>query len=406
MPTPGGPGPTIKKPRIAAPEGMPSTFELSVLTGADAGLVVSIDAGESRLLVGKSPVCRFRLTDPCVSRRHAAIDASTDSLRVLDLDSTNGTVVNGVRIREAILVGGETLYFGDTTIAVRKKGQRLVELPETTAIGRLVGESPAMRKLFPLVERVTNEAGPLLVEGEVGVGKELVAEEIHRRSARRDATFVVVACAEHAPSELAGALRDSLRAAAGGTLFIDELAELDAEAQRALLVAISTTTARVVGATTTDLDAAVEEGRFSEELFRAFSASRVEVPPLRERRGDVLLLARRYWVELGGEGKLPADFLVGLTRHRWPGNLNELRERVLQRIALGAEEERAPDDASFSRLADGAVPYSRARRAVLAAFDQRYVSSLLARHEGSVARAAAASGLALRYFQRIKARSF
>jgi transcriptional regulator of acetoin/glycerol metabolism len=196
-----------------------------------------------------------------------------------------------------------------------------------------------------------------------------------------------------------------MRAVARGTLFIDELAQLDDHGQARLLEIIEESSVRVIGATTADLDAAVEEEGFSDSLFQALSCARVEVPPLRERAGDIVLLARKFWVELGGAGKLPADFLAGLARHRWPGNVTELRERVLARIVHGSyDAAELPENADFASLTRGDLPFSRARQAMLAAFEQRYVANLLERHDGNVTRAAAASGLALRYFQRIKSR--
>src|SRR5207253_2240961 len=160
-------------------------------------------------------------------------------VRFVDLDSTNGTTVNGVAAKEIWLSGGETIQMGDTTIAVRRKGPRVVELPKATRFGGLAGESAAMRKLYPTLERLAAEDGAL----------------------------------------------------------------------------------RVVAATWRDLGRAVDDGHCDAALFRFLATSRVELPPLRERVGDVGLLARRFWLELGGTGGLPEDFLPRLADHKWPGNV-------------------------------------------------------------------------------------
>ena len=113
------------------------------------------------LLVGKSPACTVRITDEAVSRRHLALDVVGTRIRVLDLDSTNGTRVNGAWIREALLAGDEVVRIGDTGIAVRRKGPRYVSLPQQTSFGRVFGSSAAMRKLFPSLGRIATIGDPV-----------------------------------------------------------------------------------------------------------------------------------------------------------------------------------------------------------------------------------------------------
>jgi two-component system, NtrC family, response regulator HydG len=400
---------TTKKPRGEPPPGVPSAFDLTVVEGPDAGLVYALDAAQPRVLVGKSPSCALRLKDLSISRRHAALDVVGHRVRLIDLDSTNGTTVNGVHVKEAWLAGGETVIMGDTTIGVRRKGPRMIELPKTTRFGGIGGESAAMRKLYPTFERFATESEPVLIEGEPGVGKELLAEELHRASARREAPFLAITGKQ---SDEAETLASALEQAKGGTLFIDEIGNTSKAAQAALLEAIEKSGVRLVVATTRDLDRAVDDGHFDDALFRRLAASRVELPPLRERSSDVAVLARRFWIELGGNGPLPDDFLSGFADHRWPGNIRELRSAVTKRIAEQADsppttQESSSSDTPTDALAAIAIsdmPFSRARQAIIDEFEKRYVANILKKHNGNVSRAAAASGLALRYFQVLKAR--
>jgi DNA-binding NtrC family response regulator len=400
-------GATIRKPRGEPPAGVPSAFDLTVVEGADVGLVLALDGGQPRILVGKSPACALRLNDAAVSRRHAALDVVGHRIRYLDLDSTNGTLVNGVGVREVWLSGGETIQVGDTTIAVRRKGPRVIELTKATRFGGLAGESAAMRKLYPLLERLASEDGPVLIEGESGTGKELLAEELHRASPRHDGPFISLACTNTSSDEIEKTIASAVDLAKGGTLFVDEAADLGTGAQAALNRAIQSKAVRVIAATTRDLDRAAEGGHFDDALLRQLAESRVELPPLRERVGDVGLLARRFWLELGGTGGLPDDFLPRLADHRWPGNVRELRAMVVKRLASSPEGTPTPAKENTDLLAAIAVsdmPFSRARQAIIDEFEKRYVANILAKHNGNVSRAAAASGLALRYFQVLKAR--
>jgi transcriptional regulator with GAF, ATPase, and Fis domain len=184
---------------------------------------------------------------------------------------------------------------------------------------------------------------------------------------------------------------------------------------------------RILSATRRDLDKAVAAGRFRDDLFHRLAVARIELPPLRERTGDVPLLARRFAQEMGAPDALTAEVLARFEDNAWPGNVRELRNAVARYIALGDDEiARSIPDASHRPSSPSgypgpsgaggpsggpdwlspilAMPFPIARRKTLEEFERRYVASAVAAHGGNVSAAARASGLALRYFRLVKAR--
>lgn len=394
-----------------------ASFVLAVVDGPDAGLVVTIDASGPRVLLGQSPVCSLRLSDPEVSRRHAALTVSGNHLQILDLGSTNGTTINGVAIREAQLHGGEAIRVGSTVLSVRRDAPRFVELVKSGSFGRAAGESPAMKKLYPVLASLAAGAGPVLVEGEAGSGKELVAEELHLASARKDGPFVVLEASALPSEEIGNRLfspeNGALAQARGGVLFIDEIGNLPRDVQARLVGVLESEggEVRIIAGTRRDLDRDVAEGRFVEQLFFLFAAGRVELPPLRDREGDVAVLARHFWKSLDPSSELPEDFLPRFEHYTWPGNVRELRSAVIARMTQGelgatyrSDEAKERGLDLITAVLEDDLPFPTARERVVKEFERRYVERMLARHGGNVTRAARASGVAHRYFQLIRAR--
>jgi transcriptional regulator with GAF, ATPase, and Fis domain len=215
----------------------------------------------------------------------------------------------------------------------------------------------------------------------------------------------------------------------GGTLFIDEIGDLELGLQPKLLRALERSEVRRIGgerwirvdvrliaATRRDLDREVQLGRFRDDLFHRLAVGRIELPPLRSRRGDVELLARSFWQQLGGDAAgLPADTLARWRDYAWPGNVRELRNAVARRIELGDLAQSRPiDDGDgalalsedfISKVIDAKLPIVQARQRVVNEFERRYIARILADNGGSIAKAASASGIARRYFQLLRARS-
>ena len=421
---------TTRRPRFERPDAS-GVFVLAVVEGPDAGKVFTIDASSpSRALVGKSPVCAVRLDDREVSRRHAALAVVGRALQIVDLGSTNGTTVNGVSVKEASLHGGEAIRIGSSVLSVQREQPRFVPLAEATSFGRVLGESPAMRKLYPVLSKLAQSDTAVLLEGEAGTGKELVAEEIHMAGPRKDAPFLTLDASTLQEAELRrellgeGGQPGLLTRAAGGTLFVDEIGNLPSDLQT-LLAGVAERRdkpaaydVRIVAATRRDLDRDVGLGRFDDALFFALVPGRVELPPLRERVGDVAVLARAFWAELRGQdgdgaqpATLPEDFLPRFEGYGWPANVRELKSAVLARLTQGelaAVHKSAPAPAAGDLLAavlEEDLPFPRARERIVQEFERRYVERALAKHGGNVSKAAVASGIAHRYFQLIRARN-
>jgi len=429
-----------------------ASFTLTVAEGPDAGKSLVIDAASpSRMLVGQSSVCQLKLTDKQVSRRHFAIEVGGDRLRVTDLGSTNGTLVNGVGVVDAYVNGTDTIHIGATTIRVsRAATNTTVAISNALSFGKVVGASPEMRKLYPLCARVASTDVPVIIEGETGTGKEALAESIHEASKRAKGPFVVFDCTAVPPNLLESALfghekgaftgavsqrKGVFELADGGTLLIDEIGDLDIALQPKLLRAIERSEIqrvgsekwvkvdiRVLAATRRDLDHEIQEGRFRDDLFFRLAVARIELPPLRKRQGDITVLAKHFWKILGGDlSQIPYEAIERFEDYGWPGNVRELYNAVLRLVALGelaidATRARADGEESASgasevagadsiqRVIDERLPFPKAKEKIVSEFERRYVESLVEMHGGSVQKAAAASGLALRYFQMIRAR--
>ncbi len=419
---------TVRAPKRALTVLKEPAFHLRVQQGPDAGTTFVLEGTQApRVLLGTSPTCDFRLTDRRVSRRHLCLELVGGAVRVTDLGSTNGTTIRGVSIREATLRGDETLEIGDTVIHVGIDAEGAKPfISDATGFGRLVGHSVAMRRLYPTFAKLAASDVPVVIEGETGVGKELLAECLHEQGPRAEKPFVVFDCAAATQGE--GALRAAVAEAEGGTLVLDEIAELDAALQPLLLRAVDKgelqradgnvdrIDVRFIATTRRDLDREAEAGRVRDDLYFRLAVARVEIPPLRQRAEDIRVLALHYWAALGGaEAGMPASALARFEAHRWPGNVRELENAVSRVVTLG---EALPERAStqtpaaapttggdyLDRVIGEGLPLTRAREKVVDEFERRYVEAAFEQNERNVTKAAAASGIARRYFRALRAR--
>jgi len=378
----------------------------------------------------------YVLPDPTVSRFHAEIEISPRGAKVRDLESRNGTFVDGVRIESAWLGHGSTIRVGKTLLRFDALGgTNRVELSRSDMFGTLFGASAAMRAVFAILERVAPSDATLLIEGETGTGKEEVASSVHSHSKRADGPFVTLDCGAIPPnlleSELFGhekgaftgaiASREGVfEAAHGGTLFLDELGELPLTMQPALLRVLERgevrrvgetisrpIDVRVVAATNRDLRKEVTAGRFREDLYYRLAVFHLRLPPLRERPEDIIgltqvLLRRMGLSEPDIESLLDADLRGQLQNGRWPGNVRELRNYLSRCVVLGEAQPITPaEDEPRSWQVDPEKPYADARNAALAMFERDYVTALLEHHDGNVSAAARAAGMARPYLHRL-----
>ena len=281
------------------------------------------------------------------------------------------------------------------TIAVRRilESKRLArenvqfrqERADRFGVGNLIGQSPAMVEVYKLVARVAGLDTTVLIQGETGTGKELVARAIHHASPRGGRPFVVVDCSALAEtlfeSELFGhergaftgalaARRGLFETAAGGTCLLDEIGELSPALQAKLLRALQEQSIRRVGgneqiavnvrmiaATNRDLRKRVDEGAFREDLYYRLNVVSIAVPPLRERGGDVHLLAQHFVDQYARAAKkairgLARETLDLLSAHHWPGNVRELENTIARAVALSSSELLMPDGMSLPPRAD------------------------------------------------------
>jgi len=313
------------------------------------------------------------LTDPTVSRNHAVVEEKVDGYVLRDLESTNGTFLDDVRVREGYLATGAVIRLGQTELTFSPLEER-IEILRSAAdhFGDLIGSSAAMREVFGILERVAPTDMTVLLEGETGTGKELAARAVHIHSRRKSGPFVVFDCGAVAPnlieSELfgheKGAFTDAVSSRAGafeladnGTLFLDEIGELAPQLQPKLLRALDQgevkrvgagrpqkVNVRVVAATNRDLEKEVKAGAFREDLYYRLSAVRVFLPPLRKRKEDIERIAVHLLNAIAGDlGKkitgLSPEAAEALMSYPWPGNVRELRN-VLARAAALSEGKR------------------------------------------------------------------
>jgi DNA-binding NtrC family response regulator len=401
-------------------------FAVQVVAGADAGK--SAVASRRSFEVGSDPACDLVLSDAHVSRRHLRIEMEAAGPVLRDLGSTNGTRINGVRVRVALVddgaiieCGQSRLRFAHTTAPFR------VPLSEGDAFEGLLGRSIAMRELFSLLERVAPTEAAVLIEGETGTGKERVARAVHTRSRRTSRPFAVFDCAAVPPTlieaELFGHEKGAFTGATdrragvferadGGTVFLDELGELAIELQPKLLRVLESSEvwrvgaskptpidARIVAATNRDLQTRIAEGQFREDLYYRLAVVTVRVPALRERREDIPLLASHFAREHifaerdGGRGPGWEAIFEFMKGYDWPGNVRELRN-VVERAVIMSDEKLLRGDpldavAELRRRAEPALHKRVSLRAARDQTEREYLEDLVRATDWDLDQAAA-----------------
>jgi len=411
-------------------------------------------------LLGSAGGANIVITDTSVSRLHAEIELREDGVWIRDLGSRNGIFVEGVLVASARVADGAKVRLGVTELTVVYDGeQQPPELWPEESFGPLVGRAAVMRGLFAYLARIAKSDSPVLIQGETGTGKELVAQAIHEASSRVDKPFVIVDCAAlpeslieselfgHAKGAFTGATSartGAIEAADGGTVFLDEIGDLPMSVQPRLLRALESGTIRRVGetarrkvdvrflsATHRDIRTMVNAGAFREDLYFRLAVLPVTVPALREHLDDIPLLVERFLPR----GVLASPEIVAqLIKRPWLGNVRALRNFVHRVAVMGAEVALTFSDTGGEGLpamtnsanpqaanASGGYPTTKQGPPCIADFDptifdadfkrfretwgdtgeREYVRRLLARHDRNVSHAAREAGVDRTYLYRL-----
>ena len=310
------------------------------------------------------------------------------------------------------------------------------QLDSKFGLENIIGESPAMKEIFEIVQQVAPTRATVLIGGESGTGKELIAKALHQLSPRARQPFVTVHCAALAPtlleSELFGHERGAFTGAherrigrfeqaQGGTLFLDEIGEIDATIQVKLLRFLGertfervgsnktlTADVRLVAATNKNLEELVKAGKFREDLFFRLRVVEIELPPLRERRGDIPLLAQSFLREFAREnGKAVNDFTVdaleALMNFSWPGNVRELRTALEHAVVLSRGERITLRDLPSSTRGGGALNDAQLlpeKALTVKDAEKQLIIRALKETDGNRTRAAQKIGMSRRTFHR------
>ena len=425
------------------------------------GMTVEVRLGQKEVKIGRGREADLQLPDPSVSRLHAKVFRVGGQYFLADLRSRNGTHADGKRITQLSLEDGRMFQVGpfrihfhrpvsgfpageeptappgspsSTADSAETEPVRVAKRTEAPAVTveapfGLIGGSAHVRKLVATIRRVAASDVPVLIEGETGSGKELVARGIHDASARRERPFIVVNCGAISPnlieSELFGHEKGAFTGATAqrkgafelsnsGTIFLDEIGELPITLQPNLLRALEQkevkrvggndlllADVRILAATNRNLREEIARKTFREDLYFRVGAITVSIPPLRDRREDVSTLARHFLAEMKSpaSGLLPdlsPAALDAMISHDWPGNVRELRNAIQRAVVMADSGELTGHDFSFLRRA--AEPEAGAETPPgLSRWEQAERTNILgelARQMGNKTKAARALGIA------------
>lgn len=344
--------------------------KLVVLEGPDSGRELAV--AKEQVFCGRAGVCDLVLSDKTVSSRHFSITAVDNGYVLRDEGSSNGTFYGDVKIREIYLRPGTVFRAGNTVLKFTPTDDLLtIELSERDRFDQVIGQSVPMREIFANLERVAPSELTVLIQGETGTGKEMVAKAIHNHSPRKNKPFVVLDCSAipkdliestifgHEKGSFTGAIsqhRGVFEQANGGTIFLDEIGELELNLQPKLLRVLENrevkrvgsdrtiqVDVRVVAATNRDLRKMVLDNQFREDLYFRMSVMTVELPPLRTRREDIPLLISHFLGkhneprrELGKPTlEVSPEAMQALMERPWSGNIRELKNLVERAASLG-----------------------------------------------------------------------
>ncbi|MEM7159271.1 MAG: sigma 54-interacting transcriptional regulator [Myxococcota bacterium] len=407
-------------------------YRLQVLSGELRGR--EIEVLNERVVLGKSRQCDVVLPDDSISRQHVEIRREGDNYRVTDKGSTNGTFIGNARVTDGYLKPGDVLGVGKVQLRFLPRDARAEILPsDQERFGEVLGRSLAMRKIFGVLERVAATEVTILLEGETGTGKDLVARALHQTSNRAEGPFVVVDCGAIAPDlieaelfgrEEGGETRaGALELAHQGTVFLDEIGEMPRDLQPKLLRVLENQRLRRVGGTEEvqvqirvvaacdrTLRDQVDSGDFREDLYFRLAVVNPVLPPLRERREDIPVLIEHFSRRLPpGMWKPPGpEAMARLVGYEWPGNVRELRnvversaylspDGVIDLITAGRRNSGPGEPIEF----DPTLTFREQKERAIEFFEEAYLQWLLQRAEGNISRAAREADMDRKYLHKL-----
>ena len=400
------------------------------------------------VFIGSHPDCDFAIDDASISRHHARIEIDETGYRLVDNASKNGTFIGNLRVNDVYIETPTTFRCGAVEINFEVQDDAIdVAISGATHFGNMLGQSVAMREIFGLLERIAPTDVTVLVEGESGCGKELVAAAIREHSPRAGKPFVIFDCSAvsadlieselfgHVKGAFTGAVSDRKGAflqANGGTIFLDEIGELSLDLQPKLLRVLENrmvrpvgsertypVDVRVVAATNRVLLKEVENGTFREDLYYRLAVIKVDLPPLRQRPEDLPMLVEHFLQEASTKFHRAAPTITFSTMQKlrnygWPGNVRELRNFIERAFLLSNDdrietkflnakslEQKVSDDSQPTFVGDvfvqhvieNQLPYKDAKQEAIDWFEKTYWTHLLEVTGGNISKAARLAGI-------------
>jgi DNA-binding NtrC family response regulator len=328
--------------------------------------------------------------DASIFRKQCRLRQVDGRFQIQDLEGLNGTLLNGRSVKEEWLHHGDEIAVGDSVFVFLMEDEHYEEMPPRAGLEpSMVGEGTRMEEIYRFLTRVAPADSTVLIEGESGTGKELAARALHRNSSRARKPFVAINCAAipeslleddlfgHERGSFTGAVgqkKGRLEIADGGVVFLDEIGELAPPLQVKLLRVLQErefervggtrpikVDIRLIAATNCDLNEAVRTGRFRQDLYYRLAVVKMRMPSLRERREDILLLARHFVQKYARRCKVKAkpvsrEAMDCLANHDWPGNVRELENAIEHALVLGHSDTVLPEDLPESVLERGLSP--------------------------------------------------